>query len=284
MTTYLSAQALLANQWQRRACAEVVARDGQYYAGPADRSVIRQAVDYLRQRAERRQARQIADAAREGEVGRIARLLTERRRQREAAARQRWADRVAAGMLGLSTVRREFRRPETQARFLNSVSDMANGAVELIARAVGRIGEQAERDLRELRTWEDFSGKKSRHHRLDRETIDRVQIAPDWSAVLVTIRHYCSFGRSGGDGYNSRGGSSYRVYLIVRDTTTGECHVIRTPPKFGNADTQFFHSFAAQTDWGRRLKLRTADQRRIHAAVAWTFGLKPHKYNPQREA
>ncbi|MHC4066615.1 MAG: hypothetical protein ACYSUI_19240 [Planctomycetota bacterium] len=222
------------------------------------------------------------EKARKAESGRILKLAVQRKREREQAARARWDARVRDAKLGLARVRREFRRTEIQSRFTGSVGAVADGAIRLVAAAVGAIGEQAERDLME--TSSHFDGKRGRNHYFEETTLDRLQIVPDWSAVLLTMRTYKSFGRSGFNGYEKQGGSSYRTYLIVRDTTTGECHIMRVPPKFGNADTQFFGKFNQQTEWGKRLGLRTADQRRIHAAVAWTFDLKPEDYSPEKEA
>jgi hypothetical protein len=279
-----TARALLADAWQRHNCEAVVARNGHYYTGPASRETIKDALQILRDRQHRRSCRGIAEKARQGTRNRILLLRDERARTKNTNTEVRWRNRIVAGKTGLSTVRKTFRRPDVQKRFLDCVGNLADGAIRLIAQAVGYAGEQMHRDIRELSTSEDFSGKQGRHHRYDKTTIDRLQIMPDWSAVLVTMRDYVSFGSGGANGYEKRGGNSYRCYLIVRDSTTGEGHILRVPPKYGNAETQFFSKFESQTGWGKRLKLRTAEQRRIHAAVAWTFSLKPHEYNPEVQA
>lgn len=279
---HLTPAALLADSHERQACREVVGRGGKYYDSDTPRATVKAAIELLYERGRRRSCRGIAEKARTAEPGRILKLAAQRKREREIAARERWNARVAAGKLGLSRVRREFRKAEIQSRFVGKVGSVADGALRLIAAAVGTIGEQAERDLME--TDSHFEGKKSRHHFFQETTLDRLQIMPDWCEVLVTMRTYKSFGRSGFDGYEKRGGSSYQVYLIVRDTTTGECHIMRVPPKYGNSETQFFGSFNQQNEWGKRLKLRTADERRVHAAVAWTFDLKPEDYHPDRAA
>jgi hypothetical protein len=281
----MTATELLANNWERRQCWEVVKRGGHYYDGPAPRAIIKTAIAILRERQQQRRDREIANQ--QPTPGRIVAEARERQAKREREARHRWEKRVAGVKLGLTRVRREFRKPEFQQRFLNKVGVTANGAVELIARAVGTIGDQAQRDLRELRTSTEFTGKQGKHHKFEETTIDLLQIRRDWSAALVTMRDYKSFGRAGFDGYEKRGGSSYRVYLIVRDTTTGEAHILRVPPKYGNGNTQFFQKFYYDARPRCRSMAgaeRTAEEARIHAAVAWTFGLKPEEYQPQVEA
>ena len=158
---------------------------------------------------------------------------------------------------------------------LEQVSHEADAAVRAAVIAVGRIGDQAANDLSRMRTGEDFSGKKGRHHKLERTTLCRVEHLADWSACLLTLRDYVSFGSSswgnGDRNYGSRGGSSFRVFLVVRDSTTGEAHILRVPPKFGNSDTQFFGKFSNARE-------------RIQAAVAWTFSREAGEYAPTHQA
>jgi hypothetical protein len=59
--------------------------------------------------------------------------------------------------------------------------------------------------------------------------------------------------------------------VIVRDSTTGHRHAIVVPPRFANPKSATF----------QRLSTPRA---RVHAAVAWSFGLKPEEYSPQIEA
>lgn len=110
----------------------------------------------------------------------------------------------------------------------------ADAAIRQAVLLVGPIGEQCQRDLAAMRTDEDFGGKRGRHHKLERTTLHRVEHLADWSAALVTLRDYRSFGSSrmgsGDRTYGSVGGSSYRCYLVVRDSTTGESHILRVPP------------------------------------------------------
>jgi hypothetical protein len=61
------------------------------------------------------------------------------------------------------------------------------------------------------------------------------------------------------------------VQVVVRDPSTGIRHHLSVPPRFGNPRTKTFQG------------LRTAEAR-IHAAVAWTFGMKPDEYAPTLEA
>jgi len=57
----------------------------------------------------------------------------------------------------------------------------------------------------------------------------------------------------------------------VRDATSGDAHILRVPPKFGNPDTKFYREF------------RT-DRERVQAAAAWTFALEAREYRPAVEA
>jgi hypothetical protein len=61
------------------------------------------------------------------------------------------------------------------------------------------------------------------------------------------------------------------VQVVVRDPSTGLRHHISVPPRFGNPQAKTF----------QRLGNARA---RIHAAVAWTFGMKPEEYEPTLEA
>jgi hypothetical protein len=61
------------------------------------------------------------------------------------------------------------------------------------------------------------------------------------------------------------------VQVVVRDPSTGFRHHISVPPRFGNPRSRTFQ------------KLGTAGAR-VHAAVAWTFGMRPEEYDPALEA
>ncbi len=163
-----------------------------------------------------------------------------------------------------------------QGKHYHEVSSAADGLVLSVVRQVGKIGEQLKRDLHQLQTDKSFSGKRGRNHLLERTTVERVQYLRNWrrrpwspwrtTASSVSYRWGREYAR-----YGSRGGCSYRTYLIVRDTTTSEAHLLRVPPKFGNSETAFFDRFRS-------------DPERIRAAVAWTFGRSLHEYDPAVEA
>ena len=61
------------------------------------------------------------------------------------------------------------------------------------------------------------------------------------------------------------------VQVVVRDPSTGFRHHISIPPRFGNPRTKTY----------QRLGNARA---RVHAALAWTFGMKPEEYAPALEA
>jgi len=292
-TEFTTAAALLADPFRRHRARQVASSGGQFWVDDrAERPVVVEAVERLKARNDRRSCRGTAEKARRGEPGRIARMYAERRAQREAAARQRMADRIAAGKLGVGTTRKMFRDGKLLKFASHSNTDIRDrqtmGLVRCLVRAIGTIGEQAESDLHNFHAREDFSGKKGRHHKLEGSELERVEVRRDWSAALVTMCDYCSFGSGGSDGYQSRGGRSYRCYLVVRDTTTGEAHILRVPPRFGNSQTKAFSDYAECRPISKKLRpenrLQARMDNRIHAAVAWTFGLKPHEYTPAVEA
>ncbi|MHB1950141.1 MAG: hypothetical protein ACYCQK_01550 [Acidiferrobacteraceae bacterium] len=238
----------------------------------APRKVIAEAAAILAARRARAADRRIAEAARAAASGRILSLLPAYRQRREAERVRRWLARCAAGRRGRAGVEQGLADEALRSRVIEAVGSQADDFARAVVRAVGTLGPQTERDLGELHTGESFGGTRGRHHRLTRTTISRVEHLRDWSACLLTIRHYASFGRGAGGGqYESRGGSSFRAYLVVRDASSGEAHVLRVPPKFGNPETQFFAG------------LRTPEER-IRAAAAWTFGVKPHEYAPRIES
>jgi len=61
------------------------------------------------------------------------------------------------------------------------------------------------------------------------------------------------------------------VELVVRCPSTGQRHHIGVPTRFADPQTATFH------------RLQT-DANRVHAAAAWTFGLRPSEYQPLVEA
>lgn len=293
--TILTARELLAIQADRHECWRSVGWGRKYHqCDVAPRSVVTEAVAILKERQRRKSCRGIAEAARRGRPGRILDMLRRRRAERQAAELEAWNRRVAAAKLALGRVRREFRNPQIlRDRILNRVGDVADGAIRLAVRGVGPIGDQAEADLASMQTTRDFAGRRGRHHRLQETTVERIEALPDWSAALITLRDRRSFGRRGAGRYESVGGSSYRCYLVVRDSTTGEAHILRVAPKFGDDDTRFWHEIAdldhpqwrkASPALRRRMRRATPTARRIHAAVASTFGLPAGQYDPAIQA
>jgi hypothetical protein len=233
------------------------------------RKVQREIRQILTERQQRRANRKIAEAARTGAPNRIAALIPEYQQRREQRRKESMRARLRKGTLGRAAFE------ELLPELLEKVSADADAAIRQAVLLVGPIGEQCARDLQQMQTDEDFSGKRGRNHKLERTTLHRVEHLADWSAALVTLRDYASFGSSrwasGDNCYGSRGGSSHRCYLVVRDSTTGESHVLRVPPKHGNADTQWFRAQGGAVA-------------RVKAAVAWTFEREPASYAPAVEA
>jgi hypothetical protein len=152
-----------------------------------------------------------------------------------------------------------FRRGEIAEGVTLTGDHLAN-----VLEQVGPAGSQAHAD--EARYFETWNERPS-SQRVNRAEIDTIDVAPGYRAALVT-RHIYTL-------YHSRLRSSeVEVYLILRDTTSGERHVLRVPPMFGKR--------TAKT----RAKLLSegGPATVIHAAIAWTFGKKPAEYHPDREA
>jgi len=147
--------------------------------------------------------------------------------------------------------------------------------VETVVSLIGKIGDQAEADLREFRTGVGRDRyKPGRYHYFAATNLHSVQILPSWTAALVTMRDFVSFGRgahAGGHGHDSTRGVSFRCYLVVRDTTTKQAHILRVPAKFGDNGTRFYGTFSTPAE-------------RIRGAVAWSFGMESRDYAPVVEA
>ena len=62
-----------------------------------------------------------------------------------------------------------------------------------------------------------------------------------------------------------------QVQVVVRDPSTGFRHHISVPPRFGNPRSKTYQELGNA-------------RARIHAALAWTFGMKPEEYAPALEA
>lgn len=253
-----SARGLLADAKARALVRQLGGRthsqDLDYYAA---RKVQHEAAMILSDRQTRVAHRSVADLARAGQPRRIAKLVPIYRQRRADAAKARAAKRLGKALVGERVGRAAL--DELIPTLRDKVSTQADQLIRCVVRAVGVIGEQCRADLSNMSTDESFSGKKSRNHKLEKTTLERVEHLSDWSSALITMRDFTQVGRSGwgsnGD-YGSRGGNSYRCYLVVRDSTTGEAHILRVPPKFGNAGTQFFARFCggreriqAARDW-----------------------------------
>lgn len=168
-------------------------------------------------------------------------------------------------------------------------------AVSEILRRVGRAGEQARAD--EQRYCDEFAsyvdpGRKGGICGGDHREISAAWIARDCSAAILAFAEWGSWGVSGArarDG-EGRGGLHHlriQAYLVVRDSTSGERHMIRVPPRFGRTSaTKRGMGWRVQDfiPGSSRAPGMTDSEMRIHAAVAWTFGMLPGEYRPQLEA
>lgn len=153
---------------------------------------------------------------------------------------------------------------DLDTRTLASMASM-NGAValrELLDR-VGAAGEQSIADEERYFTPLSEQPNKSRYNAY---SIDIVLARADGSALLVGMADRT---------YYKRHLRSSRIdaFLVLRDTTTGERHVLRVAPKFCRYTS---------AEWSKR---GGGDpEQLIHAATAWTFGLKPEQYHPDLSA
>jgi len=272
ITLSAAAASLLRTESHRVALSRLQGAYSTDFDGACNRAVQKECLLHLRRRANQRAAGKAAEVARSGQMATaaywsprkdrgltghqaayldsLARRLTRRKEAAKAAAKAAKIKMLRGGRIGRASLTALI--PDLTGQ----VTTDADAAMRAVCRLVGRIGEQVEADLLGMRTSEDFDGRKSRNHKLERTTLHRVEHRADWSAALITLEDFRSFGSRGAGGYSSRGGSSYRCFLAVRDTTTGECHLLRVPPKFGNGGTKFFKSFdepAAPLRLARRL-------------------------------
>ncbi len=228
-----------------------------------NRKAIAAAKVVMIERKARREARLEADQARTGKPGKWSHEAA--LRSTPGAIARRLHEGLEAGKYTAGRVRRELKK---------CPAAIAELPVETVVSLIGAIGDQAEADLREFRTGVGHDRyKPGRYHYFAATNLHSVQILPDWTAALVTMRDFVSFGRgdAGNHGHDSTRGVSFRCYLVVRDTTTKQAHVLRVPPKFGNNGTRFYGTF-------------TTPGERIKAAVAWTFGMESREYAPAVEA
>lgn len=164
----------------------------------------------------------------------------------------------------------------------------AADVVEAILDRVGPAGEQARAD--EARYFAQFDRQQyesRKHSGRDFRQISRAVIASDESAAILSFVETGSYLHKGQtwDNYDPDfdsppGGLHHlriRVFLVVRDATSGERHVLRIPPRFGSTRSATWKRYVDDRGCGNTDGL-------IHAAVAWTFGLKPEEYSPAIES
>jgi hypothetical protein len=141
---------------------------------------------------------------------------------------------------------------------------LGSSALEATLGEIGPAGEQALADeARYFETWNDRPSSQ----RVNCAQIDTIDVTADGSAALIT-RHIFTLYRS------ALRSSTVECYLVVRDATTGERHVLSVPPKFGSR----------KSVTRRKLLAEGGPAAVIHAATAWTFGIKPADYHPTTEA
>jgi hypothetical protein len=182
----------------------------------------------------------------------------------------------------------------------------ADEAVQAILDRVGHAGEQARADeeryfVSHSSEWETKRGTIGR----DARAVSRAWTRPDGSAAIISYVEWGAWGQTSDRSPTGkpRGGIHHirvRAYLIVRDSTTGERHTIRVPPRFGRTSAtlrgmgwrdddilgspregEALHSIQ---DYRGGVPEDVATHARIHAAVAWTFGKRPAEYRPDVEA
>jgi hypothetical protein len=129
---------------------------------------------------------------------------------------------------------------------------------------IGPAGEQAQADeSRYFETWND----RPSNARVNCAEIDSIDVAGDGTAALVTRHVYTLYPRQ-------LRSSEVECYLVVRDATSGERHVLRVPPKFGKRTSKTRQTLLEQ---GGATAL-------VAGALAWTFGRKAGDYRPARES
>lgn len=156
----------------------------------------------------------------------------------------------------------------------------AEEAVAEILRRIGPAGEQARADeARYLESYDVQQYESRKHAGRDWRAVSLAAVRSDSAAAIIAYAEVGSYLHRGSFEPGAGGLHHLRIhaYLVVRDATTGERHILRIPPRFGR--------YRSAT-WRRHVRVYPdrvgidADAL-IHAAVAWTFGLAPGEYHPE---
>lgn len=165
----------------------------------------------------------------------------------------------------------------------------ATDAVEEILRRVGPAGEQAQAD--EARYFESYDVQlyETRNYAgRDWRGVSRAVIASDHSAAILSFVEAGSYlnKRVTWDNYDPSyntavpGGLHHlriAAYLILKDSSSGNRHVLRIPPRFGRYKSATWQRYVDEFGQGDTDGM-------IHAAIAWTFGMKPDEYQPDTQS
>jgi len=176
--------------------------------------------------------------------------------------------------------------------------------VDEILRRVGAAGEQARADeTRYFETYDNDQYSSNSHAGRDWREVSFASIARDFSRAIICYADVGSFlHKAVGEGglHHLR----FETYLIVRDSTSGDRHVLRIPPRFGRYTSATVSRFAPRwylpnceqlNGWCRTTLIQHGEEgwyrlddldsdNLTHAAVAWTFDLDPRDYRPQMTA
>lgn len=156
--------------------------------------------------------------------------------------------------------------------------------IEKVLDIIGKAGEQAIAD--EKRYFFSYTKKQytsSKHKGVDWREFSWGCINTKKDAMIVCYADVGSFlniGR-GYDEYMGWAGGihhlRFEVYLVVKDSTSGERHTIRIPPRFGMYQSATVRRYKEDIEKGDCDCL-------VKEAVAWTFGLKGWQYHPHIQA
>lgn len=295
-----TADDLLAIAGERRLCEGTAACGGQYYESEhARRPIVREAVERMRVRQTRRRDRQIAEQARSAEPGRILRLAAEREQARRAEREARILRRIeplvrrqidglyrtaTAGdhtltvRLGEPRATGESSRGDRYSRRCtwrrtdshHRITVPERWKERVYDRGLARIGGHFCLDARKVR------GRRGQYDvvlavqeagfsigtQRARVLIEsELPAAGEDDRVQITLPRVVAHSR---EGTVVRDDDGRVVQVVVYCPTTGERHHLTVPPRFG------------RRSFGRG----ESEADRVHAAIAWTFGLRPEDYRP----
>jgi hypothetical protein len=170
----------------------------------------------------------------------------------------------------------------------------AQECLQELLRRIGPAGEQSlEDEKRYFNEYLETDWNSRKQTAKNAREVSFVHINEDCSAMIVSFVEYGWFCFKGGEpcggGFrwiteerqfdvNVAGGLHHlriSAYLVVRDSSSNERHIMRIPPRFGSLRSATYKHYTGEA-YNRNALIR--------AALAWTFNIDYAEYQPQLAA